>query len=274
MAALDCCWSVPACSVPIRWFAAQNPRAPGSGPPATAPEGLLIIMMDDIKHIALEMFQAVLPIAVLVVALMLVLVDGPEQMILQFLAGVVMVTAGLGLFLLGVKVGLLPLGEAIGSELPQRGSLVLLVLSTLFVGFAVTVAEPDVRVLAHQIDVVSDGEISKRVLVTFVALGVGVFMAIAAARVVLGVPMAYILIAGYLTVFALSAFVPPHFVPISFDSGGVTTGPMTVPFILALGVGLTSVLGGKGSLGDSFGFVALASIGPIIAVMLLGVIYG
>lgn len=229
--------------------------------------------MDDIKDIALEMFQAVLPIAVLVVVLMLIFVEGPGYMILQFLVGVLMVTAGLGLFLLGVKVGLLPLGEAIGSELPQRGSLVLLLLFTMFIGIAVTVAEPDVRVLAHQIDAVSDGEISKRFLVTFVAVGVGVFIAIAAARVVLGIPMAYILVAGYLAVFALSAFVPPHFVPISFDSGGVTTGPMTVPFILALGVGLTSVLGGKSSLGDSFGFVALASIGPIIAVMILGVIY-
>jgi len=250
----------------------KTPRRPVRVP--LPPRRKDCLSMDDIKHIALETFQAVLPIAVLVVALMLVFVDGSGQMILQFLAGVVMVTVGLGLFLLGVKVGLLPLGEAIGSELPQRGSLVLLMLLTLFIGFAATVAEPDVRVLAYQIDAVSDGEISKRVLVTFVGIGVGVFLAIAAARVVLGIPMAYILTAGYLAVFALSAFVPPHFVPISFDAGGVTTGPMTVPFILALGVGLTSVLGGKSSLGDSFGFVALASIGPIIAVMLLGVFYG
>ena len=230
--------------------------------------------MDEIKDIAKEMIQAILPIAVIVIVLQLILFENPWSMVVQFLVGVVLVTLGLGLFLLGVKIGLLPLGEAIGSEIPKSGSVPILIFAFLAIGIAVTVAEPDVRVLAHQIDVVSDGEITKRILVTFVAIGVGVFMAIAALRVVLGVPMSYIIIGGYLTIFGLSALVPPHFVPISFDSGGVTTGPMTVPFILALGVGLTSVLGGKRSLSDSFGFVALASIGPVIAVMLLGVIYG
>lgn len=230
--------------------------------------------MDDLKHIALEITQAILPIAVIVVVLQLILFEKPWPMIEQFLIGAVMVTLGLGLFLLGVKVGLLPLGEAIGSEIPKSGSVGILIFAFFFIGIAVTVAEPDVRVLAHQIDAVSGGDITSRLLISFVAIGVGVFLAIAALRVVLGIPMSYILIGGYLLVFGLSAFVPPHFVPISFDSGGVTTGPMTVPFILALGVGLTSVLGGKSTLSDSFGFVALASIGPVIAVMLLGVIYG
>lgn len=229
--------------------------------------------MESLKDTALEILQAIMPIAVLVIVLQLIFFDRPGPLIAQFMVGLVMVSAGLGLFLLGVKVGLLPLGEIIGSELPQLGSFTLLLIFTMFIGIAVTVAEPDVRVLAHQVDQVSGGEISKRMLVTFVAIGVGLFMAIAVARVVLGIPMSYLLVAGYAAIFALSAFVPPHFVPISFDSGGVTTGPMTVPFILALGVGLTSVLGGKSSLADSFGFVALASIGPVIAVMLLGVIY-
>lgn len=230
--------------------------------------------MEEVKDTALEILQAIIPISVVIIVLQLIFFDRPGPMVIQFLAGVVMVATGLWLFLLGVKVGLLPMGEVIGSELPQRGSFILLVGLTLFIGFAVTVAEPDVRVLAHQVDLVSDGGISKNVLVMFVAIGVGLFLALATARVVLGIPMSYLLIAGYLVVFVLSAFVPPHFVPISFDSGGVTTGPMTVPFILALGVGLTSVLGGKSSMSDSFGFVALASIGPVIMVMILGVIYG
>ena len=230
--------------------------------------------MEEVKDTALEILQAIIPISVVIIVLQLIFFKSPGPMVIQFLIGVVMVATGLGLFLLGVKVGLLPMGEVIGSELPQRGSFILLVGLTLFIGFAVTVAEPDVRVLAHKVDLVSDGEISKNVLVMFVAIGVGLFLALATARVVLGIPMSYLLIAGYLVVFVLSAFVPPHFVPISFDSGGVTTGPMTVPFILALGVGLTSVLGGKSSMSDSFGFVALASIGPVIMVMILGVIYG
>jgi len=229
--------------------------------------------MDDIKEIGKELVQAILPVVVMVITIQLILFDDPLYKILQFTIGAIMVTVGLGLFLIGVKVGLLPLGEIIGSELPQRGSLLLLLFFTLLLGIAVTVAEPDVRVLAYQIDSVSDGGISKSVLIAFVGVGVGLFMAIAAARVLLGIPISYVLIISYIAVFALSAFVPPNFIPISFDSGGVTTGPMTVPFIIALGVGITSVIGGKSSLGDSFGFVALASIGPVLAVMLLGVIY-
>ncbi len=231
--------------------------------------------MDEIKEIAKEIIQAVVPVAVLVIIIQLMLFEEPLLVIAQFLVGVVFVTLGLGLFLLGVKVGLLPLGEIIGSELPQKGTFFTILLAVLFLGIAVTVAEPDVRILAHQIDLVSEGEISKNILINFVALGVGIFMVIAVARVFLGIKIKYILIVGYTMVFALSLFVPPNYVPISFDAGGVTTGPMTVPFILALGVGLTSVLGGgKSTLSDSFGYVALASIGPVLAVMLLGVIYG
>ncbi|TYO97432.1 DUF1538 domain-containing protein [Desulfallas thermosapovorans] len=229
--------------------------------------------MDEIKDIAREVIQAVLPIAVLVVILQLLLFENPVPMVAQFIVGVVLVSFGLGLFLIGVKIGVLPLGEIIGSELPQRGSIWLLMIFAMFLGFAVTVAEPDVRVLAQQIDFVSNGEVNKSIIITFVAMGVGVFMTIAVARIVLGIPMSFLLIGCYVAVFILSSFVPEHFVPVSFDSGGVTTGPMTVPFIMALGVGITSVLGGKSSLSDSFGLVALASVGPIIAVMLLGVIY-
>jgi hypothetical protein len=228
--------------------------------------------MDDVKNVAIELIQSISPIVVLGIAILLVLFDEPAYLVAQFLIGVLLVGLGLGLFLIGAKVGLLPLGETIGSELPQRGAFLLLFF-TLFLGIAVTVAEPDVRVLAHQVDYVSNGDISKNLLIVFVGVGVGITLTIAAARVMLGIPMSFLLISGYVAIFALSIFVPPHFVPISFDSGGVTTGPMTVPFIISLGVGLTSVIGGKSSLGDSFGFVALASIGPVLAVMLLGVIY-
>lgn len=229
--------------------------------------------MDEIKDIAKELMQSILPIVVLVITLQLILFDDPSYKILQFLIGAVMVSLGLGIFLMGVKVGLMHLGELIGSELPQRVSFPLLLFLILLVGMAVTVAEPDVQVLARQVDFVSNGSISKNVLVTSVGVGTGLLMAVAVARVLLGIPMSYLLVFGYIGIFALSYFVPPGFVPVSFDSGGVTTGPMGVPFIMAVGVGLTTVMGGKSSLSDSFGFVALASIGPILTVMLLGVIY-
>lgn len=229
--------------------------------------------MHDIKETLREVLLAVLPITTVVVILQFALLRLPAAIFLQFLIGLVMVTVGLILFLIGVQVGLLPLGELIGAALPRTGKAWLVVFFGFILGFAATVAEPDVRVLAMQVDLVSEGEISRHLLVNTVALGVGIFVGLAMLRIILDVPITHLLMAGYGLVFLLAAFTPTHYLPISFDAGGVTTGPMTVPFILALGVGVASVLRGKTASTDGFGLVALASIGPILAVMLLGVIY-
>ena len=230
--------------------------------------------MQNIKDTVYEVIFAVLPVAAVVFILQFTLIWLPMEVFLQFLVGLIMVTAGLILFLVGVHLGLLPIGEMIGSALPNTGKASLVVLFGFLMGFVVTVAEPDVRVLATQIDLVSQGEISKNLLIFVVALGVAIFVGLAMLRIILNIPITYILIIGYGLVFVLAAFTPPHFIPISFDAGGVTTGPMTVPFILALGVGVARVLGGQSTSADGFGLVALASIGPVLAVMLLGVIFG
>ena len=221
-----------------------------------------------------EVAMAIFPMAVVIIVLQYTVIGLPPELFFRFIAGVVMVGFGLFLFLVGVHIGLLPVGEMIGSSLPKTGKWSLVIGIGFVLGVVVTIAEPDVRVLASQIDQVSGGEISNTVLVYSVALGVGFFVAIAMARTIFNIPLKYILIVSYGLVILLMTQVPPNFVPISFDAGGVTTGPMTVPFILALGVGVASVLRGKSSTSDSFGLVALASIGPIFAVMLLGVIYG
>lgn len=230
--------------------------------------------MQSIKDTIHEVIFAVLPVTVVVFILQFTLIWLPMEVFLQFLVGLVMVTVGLILFLVGVHLGLLPIGEMIGSALPNTGKASLVILFGFLMGFVVTVAEPDVRVLATQIDLVSQGEISKNLLIFVVALGVAIFVGLAMLRIILNIPIHYILIIGYGLIFILAAFTPPHFVPISFDAGGVTTGPMTVPFILALGVGVARVLGGQSASADGFGLVALASIGPVLAVMLLGVIFG
>lgn len=230
--------------------------------------------MQTIMDTVREIIFAVLPVTVVVVILQFTLIFLPFETFLQFLVGVVMVSVGLILFLLGVHLGLLPIGEMIGSALPNTGKAWLVVLFGFIMGFVVTVAEPDVRVLAMQIDFVSQGEISRNLLIMVVALGVAVFVGIAMLRIILNIPITYILVVGYSLIFILSLFTPAYFVPISFDAGGVTTGPMTVPFILALGVGVARVLGGKSTSSDGFGLVALASIGPVLAVMMLGVIFG
>lgn len=221
-----------------------------------------------------EVVQAVFPVLTLIAVLKLTLIPLPMQMFIRFLIGAILVAAGLIFFLKGVRSGLLPIGEAIGSELPKRASVIFLLFFAFILGFAITVAEPDVRVLAYQVDFVSGGEMNKALLILVVSLSVGISVSLAMLRIILGIPIAYIFAGGYLIVLVLSFFTPSTFFPVAFDAGGVTTGPVTVPFILALGLGLVSVLGGKSSLSDGFGIVGIASIGPIIGVMILGIIYG
>ncbi len=189
-----------------------------------------------------------------------------------FLLSALMVMIGMTLFLLGVKIGILPMGQAVGSELPKRPGLVWVISLAFLIGFAVTVAEPDVSALSQQVDTVSGNGISHLLLVAVIAIGVGFFVAAAILRILLGFPVKYLLAAGYLVVLVLSFFTPPQFVPVAFDAGGVTTGPVTVPVILALGIGFTSVLSGRSPITDGFGLIGLASIGPILGVMIMGIV--
>jgi hypothetical protein len=228
--------------------------------------------MQNLTETIQEVVQAVAPIAVVIFVLQFTIIWLPWTSFVQFLIGLVMVTMGLIFFLLGVHVGLLPIGELIGAALPKTGKVWLVVLFSFILGFAATVAEPDVRVLATQVDTVSGGDISRMTLVYAVAIGLGFFVALAMLKIIFNIPIRYLLTAGYSVAFILALFAPTHYIPISFDSGGVTTGPMAVPFILALGVGVASVLRGKSASGDGFGLVALASIGPIIAVLILGML--
>lgn len=231
-------------------------------------------MIEDLKEILKEVLQAIFPIVIVVVIIQLLIIRTPISLFWQFIAGAVLVSSGLFLFLVGVRISLLPIGEKIGSALVSHGSLFILLVASFIFGLIITIAEPDVRVLAHQVDFASGGSIATGLLIVAVALGVGFFVSLAILRILLGIPISFLLAAGYTLVLVLSFFTPPEFVAISFDAGGVTTGPMAVPFILALGVGATSVLGGKSGVADTFGLIGLASIGPVLGVMLLGVIFG
>lgn len=229
--------------------------------------------MWDIRESISEVLRAVLPIILVIVILDLGVLGVPPSALLHFLLGSGMVVLGIALFLSGVKAGLLPVGEAIGSELPARGSLALVVLGAFLFGFLATVAEPDVRVLAGMVDTVSRGGIPEEPLIVVIAVGVGFFVAVAVLRIIFAVPLAYLFAAGYGTVLILAPFTPPDFLAIAFDAGGVTTGPLTVPVILALGIGVSAVLAGRSALADGFGLIGLASLGPILGVMVMGVIF-
>ncbi len=163
---------------------------------------------------------------------------------------------------------MIPMGESLGSFLIKTRKLVLVMLVCFVMGVLITVAEPDLQVLAQQVPM-----IPKSLLIGTVALGVGVFLVCAFLRIVFRIPLAYMLMGLYLLVFILAIFAPPDYLPVAFDSGGVTTGPITVPFIMAFGIGLAAVRGGDSSDADSFGLVALCSVGPILAVLLLGMFF-
>ncbi|MFP3880284.1 MAG: DUF1538 domain-containing protein [Dehalococcoidia bacterium] len=229
-------------------------------------------MRTHIKAKVLEVITAILPLVVAVVILQVAVIRMPGLVFLQFIIGAAMVIAGMILFLLGVEIGILPMGKALGAGVPRRGSIYWVIGIALLIGFAATVAEPDVLVLTGQVDEVSKGTIASNVLVPVIAIGVGFFVATAMLRVLFNFPIAYLLTAGYVIVIILAFFAPAEFVPVAFDAGGVTTGPMAVPIILSLGLGFSSVLAGRSALSDGFGLIGLASIGPVIGVMVMGMV--
>ncbi|MEG6551436.1 DUF1538 domain-containing protein [Desulfocurvibacter africanus] len=230
-------------------------------------------MKELLKHLP-EVASAILPITGIVLFLHAFVAPMDGESLARFLGGALFVSVGLLLFLQGVKTGLLPMGETVGAELPRFGSVALILGAALILGIVVTMAEPDVRVLAHQVGIVSSGAIGSGKLVLVVSLGVGACVCAAVLRIILGVPIAWFFAIGYLLIIALSFVTPDQFVPVAFDAGGVTTGPVTVPFILALGIGIASVLGGRSAISDGFGLIGIASIGPVIGIMILGLVSG
>ncbi len=216
-----------------------------------------------------EALFAVLPISAIVLLLHFTVAPLSKSTVWLFLCGMVLLILGMGLFTLGADMSMMPVGERIGAQLTKSRNIKLLVVISFIMGVAITIAEPDLQVLATQIP-----SIPNSVLVGAVATGVGVFLVLAVLRIVLAKRLAPILLVLYAAVFVLAIFAPSEYLAIAFDSGGVTTGPITVPFILSLGVGIAAVRGGsKDSENDSFGLVALSSVGPIIAVLLLSIFY-
>jgi len=228
--------------------------------------------MQLLKEKLLEVIKAFAPLIIVVCALQFTLVKAPTALFLQFLIGSLMAIGGMVLFFMGIDVGILPMGRFIGAGLPQRGSLLLIIGVAFSLGFATTVAEPDVLVLSRQVDAISEGSIPGNTVLYVTAIGVGTYVAMAMMRVVFGVRMAYLLTASYSIVILLSFFTPAEFVPLAYDSGSVTTGALTTPVVISLALGLSSVLAGRSAVSDGFGLLGFASVGPIIAVMIMGIL--
>lgn len=233
-----------------------------------------MILIDLIQDKFKETLISVCPVVILVVALHFLAAPLETPVLARFLLGSVLVILGLTVFLIGVEIAISPLGNAIGSMLAQRRSLALLLAGGLVLGFVTSVAEPDLAVLADQIQTATGGELSSATILIVVAAGIGVMLALALARIVFQVSLRNLLLVIYLAIGALCLAAPRDFLGIAFDSGGATTGSMTVPFVLALGMGVSAAGAGTKSEEDSFGLIGIASGGPMIAVLTMALVSG
>ena len=215
-----------------------------------------------------EAVTSVLPITAIVILLCFTIAPIPNNMFVAFIIGAIMLIGGMAFFTLGADTAMTPIGNKVGSCMTKSRRVWVIVLVSFLMGVIITVSEPDLQVLANQIPTIRNA-----VIIIAVALGVGIFLVIAMLRILFGIPLSYLLIGFYIIVFITATFVPKDFWAAAFDSGGVTTGPMTVPFIMALGVGVSNIRSDRHAGNDSFGLVALCSIGPILAVLILGLLY-
>ena len=220
-----------------------------------------------------EVLMAVLPITIIVTILNYSLTPLGTHLFLRFLAGAVLIVVGLSIFLLGVDIGITPIGNQMGSSIAKTNRLWIVVVAGLVLGFAISVAEPDLHILAQQVESITSGNIEKIMIVIVVSAGIAIMLSLGFVRIVFNMALNRILTALYLLVFLLACFTPGEFLAISFDASGATTGAVTVPFILALAVGVSALKkDSKASEIDSFGMVAIASAGAIIAVMIMGIV--
>ena len=227
-----------------------------------------MIQHNIIKEKMREAIASVLPITLIVLALCLFFVPLSSGLMLSFLIGSVMIIVGMGFFTIGSDLSMTQIGTQIGSKMTKSRKLWLILILSFILGFIITIAEPDLQVLAKNVP-----EIDTMVLIVTVSVGVGLFLLVSMLRILFAIPLRWLLIALYIIVFGIAAVSAPSFLSVAFDSGGVTTGPMTVPFIMALGVGVASIRSDENAKSDSFGLVALCSVGPILSVLILGFIY-
>ncbi|GMV02630.1 MAG: DUF1538 family protein [Burkholderiaceae bacterium] len=217
-----------------------------------------------------EVLRAIAPLVAAVCVLQVTIVHAPSSLFLQFLGGAVLATLGMLLLLTGIEHGILPMGRYIGAELPRRGSAWLIVAVAAAFGFVTTVAEPDVLVLASQVASIDGSPVGGPALTYLIASGVGLFTAAALWRIAHGRALTRLLSVAFALMVLLSLLSPPAFLALAYDAGSVTTGVLSGPVLLALGLGLSAVLARRAGTLDGFGLLGLASTGPVIVVLLFG----
>lgn len=220
-----------------------------------------------------EVLYSVLPITVIVLILNFSITTINTPTIIRFLIGAVLIIIGLTIFLVGVDTGITPIGNTMGSTMVKTNKIWMVAIAGIVLGFIISIAEPDLHILAGQIDYVTSGLISKFSIVIIVSVGIAIMLSIGLIRIVLNYPLYKLLTILYGVILLLAFFTSREFLAISFDASGATTGALTVPFILALAMGVSKLKKDSESSGqDSFGLVAIASAGAIISVMVMNII--
>ncbi len=224
-------------------------------------------------NLILEVLIVLTPIFIIFVVFQLFILKLPRSYFFNTLKGFFLTFIGLILFLYGVQIGFMPAGYVIGATLALSRHRWLLVPIGFLLGFVVTIVEPSVRVLCIEVEKSTSGYIKEKQIFYILSLGVSVAVALAMAKILFEIPLLYILLPGYILVFALSYIAGPKFTALSFDSGGVATGPMTVSFLLSISIGAAGIFEGMDVVLHGFGLVAIASLAPIIAVLVFGMIF-
>lgn len=220
-----------------------------------------------------EALSAVLPITLIVIVLNFTITPLDSHYFLRFLIGAAAIIIGLTIFLFGVEIGITPIGSLMGKSLARSNKFWFVAIATLILGFLISVAEPDLHILAGQVETVTSGAIGKFGIVTVVSVGVGLMISAGLLRILFNIPLHKFLTVSYFIILGLGIFTSPEFLAIAFDSSGATTGALTVPFMLALALGVSSMKkDGQDSENDSFGLVGIASAGAIMAVMVMSIL--
>jgi hypothetical protein len=230
------------------------------------------LLAGEIATTAWSVTLAIVPLALLFLLFQIFLLKLPRRQVADILRGTAIATAGLFLFLLGIGIGFLPFGRAIGEALGALDRLWLFVLTGLLLGFLTTWGEPAVRILAEQVENASNGSIHGQMILFAICVGVAVWVGLGMLRIAFGIPLLYLLAPGYLAVIGLMWLSDRDFVAIAVDAGGVATGPLANSFLLALALGASATMGDQNPIVHGFGFVALIALAPIMSVMLLGFI--
>lgn len=226
-------------------------------------------MAKNILNKLKESAISVIPIAIVVLILGFTISPLSSYDIIKFIISTILLIFGMALFGVGADSAMFTIGTSIGGNLSKSRKFFMLLILAFLLGFIITLAEPDLSVLAGQVI-----SINKWLFILVVSLGVGLFLALAVLRIIFQVKLNILLIISYLIVFVLMIFTPSGYLPVSIDAGAVTTGPISVPFIMAFGMGISAVRSGKPDENDSFGIIALTSVGPLITTQLLCIIAG